>query len=65
MRKQCVSTSSVPWSQQTFLPPWSHLQIKLLQKTAPLHWLQAELAPALFEVFKATLNTSLCPLPEP
>ena len=65
MRKQCVSTSLVPWSQQTFLPPWSHLQIQLLQKTAPLHWLCAELAPALFEVFNATFNTSLHPLPGP
>ena len=65
MRKQCVSTSLVPWSQQTFLPPWSHLQIQLLQKTAPLHWLHAELAPALFEVFNATFNTSLHPLPGP
>ena len=65
MRKQSVSTLLVPWSQQVLLLPWSHLQIKLIQKTAPLHWLHAELAPALFEVFKATLNTSLHPLPGP
>lgn len=39
-----------------FLPPWSHWQIKALQKTAPLCQLRAELALALFEVFKATLK---------